>query len=150
MQVRSFPMDRRTRFWGLAALLVVSPGCNWFDDPTPEFVQVMIDGDTGPLLVVTSTQFIPTTNEAGEMGVQVYAADTTAVSFPFEHTWNIKDQNRFLLYAFPADSSTVMVRLRVFLDGTPDYDNTLGTSVEDPIRYIYLFNQEVIPDFDLL
>ena len=130
--------------------LLWAGGCNWFEDPSPEYVQVMIESDADSLVLITSTQFLPTTNEIGELGVEVFASDTTMISFPFDRSWNIRDQNRFLLFGFPADSTTVTVRLRVLLDGDTDFDKTLLTSVEEPLRYIYLFNQQVVPDFDLL
>lgn len=129
---------------------LATAGCDWFEDPSPEIVRVMIDSEAPALLVITSTQFQTTTNELGELAVRFFTADTTVASFPFDETWNIEEENRFVLVAFPADSSTVTVRLRVMLDGVTDLDNTFGASADDPVRYIYIFNQQVIPDFELL
>ncbi len=133
-------------------LLVVfaTGGCDWLDDPSPEFVRVMIESDDDSLMLITSTQFFQTTNEIGEVGVQVFDSDTTIASFPFDQSWNIKDEQRFLLMGFPTDSSAVMVRMRILLDGDPDFDKTVTVLIDDPIRYIYLFNQQILQDFELL
>ena len=46
----------------------------------------------------------------------------------------------------PADSGAVTVRLRVLLDGDEDYDINVRALIDDPVRYIYLFNQTVLQD----
>ena len=43
-----------------------------------------------------------------------------------------------------------MVRMRILLDGDLDYDKTVIVLVDDPVRYIYLFNQQILQDFELL
>lgn len=134
----------------LLPLLVSGGGCSWLDDPSPEFVRVMIESDAESLTLITSTRFFQTTNELGEVGVEVLSSDTTIASFPFDQRWNISQEQRFLLLGFPSDSSAVTVRLRVLLDGDPDFDRTITVLIDDPIRYIYLFNQQIIQDFELL
>ena len=144
-------MKRRWLAGGFFLLMVAATGgCSWLDDPSPEFVRVMIDSDDESLMLITSTQFFQTTNELGEVGVQVFSSDTTVASFPFDQSWNIKDEQRFLLMGFPPDSGPVTVRLRVLLDGDPDYDKTVTVLIDEPIRYIYLFNQQVLQEFVLL
>lgn len=135
--------------WFLLVVLATG-GCSWLDDPSPEFVRVMIESDDDALMLITSTEFFQTTNEAGEVGVEVFSSDTTIASFPFDQSWNIKDEQRFLLMGFPTDSSAVMVRMRILLDGDPDFDKTVTVLIDDPIRYIYLFNQQILQDFELL
>ena len=136
---------------GLSLLLALPTGsCDWLDDPSPEIVRVMIESDDESLMLITSTQFFQTTNELGEVGVQVFDSDTTFASFPFDESWNISEEQRFLLMGFPADSAAVTVRLRVLIDGDTDYDRTVTVLVDEPVRYIYLFNQQVIQDFVLL
>lgn len=143
-----------TKNWfsaGFHLLLVLSAGaCDWLEDPSPELVRVTIESDAESLLLVTSTQFFPTTNEIGELGVQVVQSDTAVVAFPFDQSWNIQDEQRFLLLGFPPDSSAITVRVRVLLDGDPDFDRTVTVQIDEPVRYIYLFNQQIIQDFELL
>lgn len=131
-------------------VVLAAGGCGWLDDPSPDFVRVMIDSDDDSLMLITSTQFFQTTNEAGEVGVQVFSSDTTIASFPFDQSWNIKDEQRFLLMGLPTDSSAISVRMRILLDGDPDFDKTVTVVIDDPIRYMYLFNQQVLQDFELL
>ena len=142
------------RRWLSAGVFLVAAltagGCSWLDDPSPEFVRVMIDSDDESLMLITSTQFFQTTNEIGEVGVEVFSSDTTIASFPFDRSWNIKEEQRFLLMGFPTDSSAVMLRMRILLDGDPDYDRTVTVLIDDPVRYIYLFNQQILQDFELL
>lgn len=144
-------MKRRWRSAGLFLLLMLATGgCSWWEDPSPEFVRVMIDSDDDALMLITSTRFFQTTNEIGEVGVQVFDSDTTIASFPFDQSWNIKDEQRFLLMGFAPDSSAVTVRMRILLDGDLDYDKTVTVLMDDPVRYIYLFNQQILQDFELL
>ncbi|MXX71642.1 MAG: hypothetical protein F4106_03070 [Gemmatimonadetes bacterium] len=144
-------MKRQWLAGGVFLLLVLATGaCDWLDDPSPEFVRVMIESDDDALMLITSTQFVQTTNEFGETGVQVFDSDTTIASFPFDQSWNIKDEQRFLLMGFAPDSSAVMVRMRILLDGDLDYDKTVIVLIDDPVRYIYLFNQQILQDFELL
>ncbi|MDE2751775.1 MAG: hypothetical protein OXI83_04290 [Gemmatimonadota bacterium] len=144
-------MKRQWRYGGLFLLLVLATGgCSWWDDPSPEFVRVMIESDGDALMLITSTQFVQTTNEFGEAGVQVFDSDTTIASFPFDQSWNIKAEQRFLLMGFAPDSSAVLVRMRILLDGDLDYDKTVSVLIDEPVRYIYLFNQQILQDFELL
>ncbi len=129
---------------------LVAGGCGWFDDPSPATVSVTLDGQADSFIIITSTEFFATTNEAGDLGVQVFNSDTTIISFPFERSWDIQDEGRFLLLGMPADSGAVTVRLRVLLDGDEDYDASVRALIDDPVRYIYLFNQNILQEFELL
>ncbi len=144
-------MKRRWASAGLVLLLALSTGsCDWLEDPSPEFVRVMIESDDESMTLITSTRFFPTTNEVGEVGVEVFASDTTTASFPFDQSWDISEEQRFLLMGFPADSGAVTVRLRILIDDDPDYDRTVTVLIDEPVRYIYLFNQQILQDFVLL
>ena len=129
---------------------LVTGGCGWFDDPSPATVSVTLDGQADSFVIITSTEFFATTNEAGGLGVQVFNSDTTIISFPFERSWDIQDKGRFLLLGMPGDSGAVTVRLRVLLDGDEDYDASVRALIDDPVRYIYLFNQNILQEFELL
>lgn len=144
-------MTRLLASAGLSLLLALpTASCDWLDDPSPEIARVMIDSDDESLMLITSTQFFQTTNEVGEVGVQVFDSDTTFASFPFDQSWDISEEHRFLLMGFPADSGAVTVRLRVLIDGDTDYDKTVTVLIDDPVRYIYLFNQQIFQEFVLL
>jgi hypothetical protein len=110
----------------------------------------MIESDDPSMMLITSTQFFATTNELGEMGVQVLDSDTTTASFPFDQSWDISEEHRFLLMGFPPDSGAVTVRMRILIDGDPDYDKTVTVLIDEPVQYIYLFNQQVVQEFVLI
>ena len=145
-------MKTKRRLLGFGSLLAVflAWGCGLFADPSPEIVRVTLEGDAESFILVTSTEFFATNNEAGDMSVQLFTADTTVISFPFDQSWNIEAEQRFFLLAAPMDSSAVRVQVRVFLDGDKDFDRSVDAMIEDPVRYIYLFNQQVLQDFELL
>ena len=134
----------------LLPLFVAVAGCDWFEDPSPEIIRVTLDGSADQFVIITSTEFFAATNEAGEVGVQVFNPDTTIVSLPFEQTWDISQAQRFLLLGMPGDSSAVTVRLRVLIDGDESFDQTVLTLIDDPVRFVYLFNQQILQDFELL
>ncbi len=146
------PMKSKRRFLGPGALLsaTLASGCVWFADPSPEIVRVTLDGDADSFILVTSTEFIATNNESGNMTAQLFEADTTLITLPFDRSWNIEAEQRFFLLAAPVDSSAVQVQVRVFLDGDKDFDRNVDAVTEDPVRYIYLFNQQILQDFELL
>ena len=136
---------------GWVGLLFAAGGCSWFDDSSPETVRVLLEGQGSGFQVVTSTEFVAATNEVGRLAVQVFDADTAAVSLPFERTWNIAEDQRFFFEGMPADSSaTITVRVRVFLDDSEAYDRMVLTRINDPARFVYLFNQQILQDFELL
>jgi hypothetical protein len=150
--VEKVAMKRPWQFSLRSCLLVAlaAGGCAWFEDPSPAVVSVTLDGQADSFVIITSTDFFTTTNEAGDMRVQVLSSDTAVISFPFEQSWDIEDVGRFLLLGMPADSGAVTVRLRVLLDGDEDYDASVRALIDDPVRYIYLFNQTVLQDIELL
>lgn len=145
-------MNTKRRLLGFGSLLVAVAawGCDWFADPSPEIVRVTLEGDADSFILVTSTEFIATNNESGDMTAQLFDADTTVISLPFDQSWNIEAEQRFFLLAAPADTSAVRVQVRVFLDGDKDFDRSVDAVIEDPVRYIYLFNQQILQDFELL
>ncbi len=124
--------------------------CDWFGDPTPDTIRIRLDGDAEAFTIVTSTEFLAARNEGGEFRVEVFNADTSVVSLPFEDRWDISGDHRFFLLGIPVDSMTVSVRLRVHLDDSATFDGNIEAMIEDPVRYIYLFNQRVLREFELL
>lgn len=144
---------KRTQRWSRFACLLPAVavwGCVWWKDPSPDMVRVTMEGQAESLLVVTSTDFIATSNESGNTSVQLFEADTTVVSLPFDRSWDISEEQRFFILGTPVDSSTVRVQVRIYLDGDKDFDRDVNAFVDDPVRYIYLFNQQILQDFELL
>lgn len=144
-------MSRIRRTLAACVLLVLMAGaCDWFEDPTPDVIRVTLEGSGAEFKVITSTEFFATSDEQGALTAEVFAADTVDVRLPFDGNWNIKEDQRFYLVAIPADSATATVRVQVFLDEDQEIDNTLEAGPENPVRYMYLFNQHVLVDYELL
>lgn len=146
------PLKRRIGFLAGACVLpaLALGACDWFEDPSPDVIRITLEGDPRPFVVITSTEFFATSDELGDLSAEVFTADTVRGSLPFDRNWNIKEEQRFYMFAFPADSATVTVRVQVFLDDDQAVDNTLQAGPDNPIRYMYLFNQHVLQDFELL
>lgn len=132
----------------LTALAAVS--CGWFEDPTPDEIRVRLEGDVSELRLVTSTRFVASTGGTGRVRVQMFDADTTLISLPFDRTWDISGDQRFVLLGTPADSAAVSVRLRINVDGAPEFDGRIQALTTEPIQFVYLFNQQILQEFDLL
>lgn len=145
-------MKSRVRIAVAASFLVALAfgACDWFEDPSPDVIRITLEGDARPFVVITSTEFFATSDELGDLSAEVFVADTVRSALPFDRNWNIKEEQRFYMFAFPADSATVTVRVQVFLDDDQAVDNTVEAGPGNPIRYMYLFNQHVLQDFELL
>ena len=144
-------MSRIRRALAACVLLVLVAGaCDWFEDPSPDVIRITLEGEAREFLVITSTEFFATSDEQGALTAEVFAADTTFVTLPFDRNWNIKEDQRFYMVGIPADSATATVRVQVFLDEDQEIDNTVEAGPDNPVRYMYLFNQHVLVDYELL
>ncbi|NNF26604.1 MAG: hypothetical protein HKO53_06035 [Gemmatimonadetes bacterium] len=126
--------------------------CDWFEDPTPESVRVMIDGTPGDtLLVVTSSVFVAAQNELGETTVNPFVADTTVWVLPVDRTFDIREDQRFLIRGVPADSAaSVSIDVNVQVDSRSPWAADVEVTYVNPFLFLFLFNQEIVSDFELL
>ena len=145
-------MSRIRRAVGACFLLALVAGaCDWFEDPTPDVIRITLEGSGGAsFMVITSTAFFATSDEQGALTAEVFTADTAFVTLPFDRNWNIKEEQRFYMVGIPVDSANATVRVQVFLDEDQEIDDTLEAGPDSPVRYMYLFNQHVLVDYELL
>ena len=144
-------MSRIRRAVGACFLLALAAGaCDWFEDPSPDVIRITLEGSGASFMVITSTEFFATSDEQGALSAQIFAADTAFVTLPFDGNWNIKEDQRFYMVGIPIDSATATVRVQVFVDEDQEIDNTVEAGPENPVRYMYLFNQHVLVDYELL
>lgn len=144
-------MSRTRRVLAACVLLVLTAAaCDWFEDPSPDVIRITLEGSGASFMVITSTEFIATSDEQGALTAEVFVADTMRVTLPFDGNWNIKEDQRFYMVGIPADSATATVRVQVFLDEDQEIDNSVEAGPEHPVRYMYLFNQHVLVDYELL
>ena len=126
--------------------------CDWFDDPTPESVRVIIDGTPGDSLrVVTSTVFVAAQNEFGETTVNSFASDTTVWALPADRTFDIREDQRFLILGIPTDSvASISIDANIRIDSRSPWLADVEVSQQNPFLFLFLFNQEIVSDFELL
>ncbi len=134
----------------LAAWLVA--GCGLLlDNPQPDEARLVIDGEAGkPIRLITSTQFVAAVNEARETRVEMFVADTTITTLPYERVYDIERDHRFLVEAARLDEDLDTVNVKVFLDDVKQFDEG-GILIEgQPYRFVYTFNQALTRDIVLL
>ena len=144
----------KVRIWMVAVAAAGSllGACDWFEDPTPESVRVTIDGTPGDsLIVITSTVFVAATNELGSTTVNSFASDTTVWMLPADRTFDIREDQRFMILGTPGDSATtVPIDANVRVDTRTPFRADIDVTAENPFLFLFLFNQEIVSDFELL
>lgn len=124
--------------------------CNWFDDPSPDEARLMIDGPAGTQVqLITSTKLLAAVTNEGVTKVEVFDADTTNAVLPFESTYVIRDDQAFLALTSHLDANVETMRMRVFLDGTEEFDESGPLEEGVDYRFVYAFNQRVTPVIDI-
>ena len=130
------------------AAVVWAGGCGWFDDPSPDTARIVLEGEPGATVrVVASTKFIAGRTEGRKLTVELFQADTTLRTLPFDTVYSIRGDQRFFLEVARSDSlAEPSVQVRVFLDDDERFKRQ-GVLRETPIRFVFLFNQ---PTFDVV
>lgn len=137
---------------GIALTGALLVGCDWFEDPSPESVRVIIEGETGDSLkVITSTVFVAARDELGSTTVNSLASDTAIWVLPVDRTFDIREDQRFMLLGVPGDSTgTVSIDANIRVDTRSPYTADLDVTQARPFLFLFLFNQEILSDFELL
>lgn len=145
-------MKVRTLFAFTVLVGTVLGACDWFEDPSPESVRVSIDGTPGDsLVVVTSTVFVAAQNELGETTVNSFDSDTTVWILPVDRTFDIREDQRFLIFGVPRDSTgTVSIDANIRIDSRTPWTADIDVTHVNPFLFLFLFNQEIVSDFELL
>lgn len=151
-EMRWWRMSVRTRASVVVSMLLLFAGsaCNWLDDPSPDEARLMIDGPAGTRVhLITSTKLLAAVGTDGVTKVEVFEADTTSALLPFESTYSIRDDQAFLALASHLDANLETMRMRVFLDGTEEFDETGPLEEGIDYRFVYAFNQRITPVVDI-
>lgn len=144
-------MKRRSYGLALCAGLAFALGsCGWFDDPTPKFIRVVIDGEAGKQLrVISSTSFTYSVDEFGGQEVTPSLSDTTIWTLPIDSIVNIEQQFQYLIYAVPTDSSTIPLQFDFRINDERSSRGSAEVNFMTPLRYLMQFNQPVAASFTL-
>lgn len=134
----------------LLALAMGSGACGWFDDPSPDEARLVVESDAAtPVRVVVSLRFVAGETEVGDTQVEVFQADTFDVTPPFDRTFGIREEQRFFAEVSRLEEDG-RVRVRVYLDGDERFNDTGGLAEEGPFRFVFLFNQIVSRNIEVL
>lgn len=143
------PKRRRVHSAVTAAFLLSITACNWFDDPSPDEARLMIDGPADTRVqLITSTKFVAGVRSSGVTEVAIIEADTLNATLPFESTYRIRDDQRFLAWTSHLDADLETLQMRVFLDGAKEFDESGPLETGIDYRFVYTFNQRLTEVID--
>lgn len=133
--------------WGIGLLLLsMVGGCDWVTASGPEEMRLRIEGEAETVDLITSTRFlIRRSPGAGWEVAQVLEAETLRVALPFEHTYDISTDRRFLARV-PNLQADDQLRLRGWLDGESRYDQSSASIPADStLQIMYVFGNGASP-----
>lgn len=128
----------------VASLCILASGtaCELFEDPTPNEVRVVIDGDAGATVrVVKSTAFVAGVNNLGVTRVEIIVSDTAAATLPFQGTYGISGDYQFFVEVSRMDADIANFRMRVYVDQDKEFDHGGILIPGGPYRFLYQFNR---------
>jgi hypothetical protein len=128
----------------LVAVSLLTSGCAWFDDPSPEEARVFITGDPGKQVrLIISTRFVASVNEQGITRVVIIEADTTLITLPHDHVYSIGEDQRFFVEAARQDADFQSLRMEVYIDSRRQFEEGGPLLTDQPYRFVYTFNQAI-------
>lgn len=129
----------------------VCAGCGLVSDPAPDTARVVVGGEAeDPVSLVVSTAFVAENRSAGfeqTLDVQIIDADTLDITPPFEQTFDVQREQRFLAQIIPRTDSTSVeaVQLEGFIDERQRFSST-ATEVDSLLQFVYIYQGSAPPD----
>lgn len=132
--------------WIVVLVLLATAGCDWVTASGPETMRVRIEGEVEAVDLITSQRFLVTRLPGGGWEVStVLSADTMQVTLPFEQTYDISRDRRFLARV-PNLQDDYQLRVRGWLDGEPRYDqNSVTIPADSTLQIMYVFGNGQAP-----
>lgn len=132
--------------WVVAFVLLATAGCDWVTASGPDSFRVRIEGEVDAVDLITSKRFLVVRSPTGGWSVStVLSADTTRVSLPFEQTYDISRDQRFLARV-PNLRDNYQLRVRGWLDDRQRYDQSSITMPADStLQIMYVFGNGRAP-----
>ncbi len=125
----------------MAALLASVTACNIIEDLTPENISFRMSGADGQIVTaIYSQEFVAGLDEFNVTQVQVFGSDTVIHVLPIDTIISIAVERRFFVQVTAAPTDTVVVAVRVDVDGRNVVDASGGIFPSVPWRYVYQFN----------
>jgi len=121
----------------LAAALVALSAC--VEEDTPSLARVVVQSSpAAPLLLVVSTDFATRFNQdTGAREAVLVTADTTYLTGAFDREFDMGAQGRVYVALRNDEATEEDVRMRVFLDGSVEYDVTDRISDGETLKYLF-------------
>ena len=142
--------SRRSAVLAAGAIAVLS-ACGMFDDLRPVDAHVSIDGEPGARVeVITSSTFVAGITEAGVTQVNVIVADTVYPALPFDETYRISSDQRFLVILSRFDEDVDSVHMQVFVNDDRKFNEGGALLADLPYRFLYTFNQPITNVIDVV
>lgn len=141
---------RRRAFFAFAAALVLG-ACSLVEDPTPENILFRMNGEAGTQVqIVVSTEFVAGVDEFQVTQVQLFSADTVMAVLPVDTVVSVAVDRRFFVEVIPVAPDTMQVHVEVDVDTRQLLDRTGLVWQEVPFRFVYLFNQQLTQNINVL
>ena len=133
-----------------AAVVVAVAACDSFADPTPETLSFRMDGPPGAeVALIFSKQFVAGSNELNQTLITVIDSDTLVTTLPVDTVFDVLIEKRFFVMAIPeVDGTSVQVRIDV--NDRNVFNSEGDLFIEDPWRFVYLFNQLLAESVDVV
>ena len=124
----------------LVALLATIAGCDWATVSAPESARLRVDGKAETVDIIVSKRFLVSRTARGDWQLsQILEADTVRATLPFEQTYDISQDQRFLALV-PNVQESSQLRIRGWIDGDQRYEQTSATLPADStLRILYVF-----------
>lgn len=126
--------------WLIVALgLTISPGCDWVTASGPETARLRVEGEVEAVDLIVSKRFLVNRTLNGWQLSTVLDADTLRVRLPFEETYDISQDQRFLAL-LPNLKDDYQLRVRGWIDGEQRYDQSSASlSADSTLQILYVF-----------
>lgn len=135
----------------VAGAAAVLSACGMFDDLRPVDARVSIDGEPGTRVeVITSSTFVSGITESGVTQVSVIVSDTVYPALPFDETYRIAVDQRFLVILSHFQEDIDSVHMQVFINDDRKFNEGGALLPELPYRFLYTFNQQVTDVIDVV
>lgn len=139
-------------FFGLLFLgSVALAGCEVFEDQTPEFINVRMDGPSGDsVTIIYSSAFVAGINEEGVTRVQVFDADTVVHVLPIDTVIDVRVDRRIFLQGLGPQADTIQVGVDIDVDGRTLFDGVGDLFPDVPWLFLYQFNTLFSDDIEIV
>ena len=127
----------------LAALVGAVSSCSSGTGPdAPTEARIAVDGDDlENLQLVVSRDFFQVFDpESGAITEVINQADTIAIEGPYDQVLPLTTSGGIIVELMNSDPEAKAVQLRVWIDGDPEFNQSVTLSAGALIRFIFVFN----------